>query len=119
MEICCEPHLWYILISRNPWFHIVSLVSSDGSFQWQGEEWKPAMPRKHIPHSIGIKRKAGATYVDVCLFHIGSCVTSEDIRCRVDGWFLKVEDLPDINTLYEPRELAQLFVGRSQFVESC
>lgn len=23
-----------------------------------GEEWKPAMPRKHIPHSIGIKRKA-------------------------------------------------------------
>eukprot|EP00913_Durusdinium_trenchii_P018216 g17114.t1 len=35
------------------------------------------MPRKHIPHSIGIKKK--------------------------------VEDLPDINTLYEPRELAQLF----------
>lgn len=43
----------------------------------ESEEWKPAMPRKHIPHSIGIKRK--------------------------------VEDLPDINTLYEPRELAQLF----------
>lgn len=31
-----------------------------------------------------------------------------------------MEDLPDINTLYEPRELAQLFVGDlSEFVESC
>lgn len=50
----------------------------------ESEEWKPAMPRKHIPHSIGIKRK--------------------------------VEDLPDINTLYEPRELAQLFKAVDSYV---
>ncbi|CAE7905649.1 unnamed protein product, partial [Symbiodinium sp. KB8] len=43
----------------------------------ESEVWKPAMPRKHIPQVLSIKRK--------------------------------VEDLPDINTLYEPRELAQLF----------
>lgn len=50
----------------------------------ESEEWKPAMPRKHIPHSIGIKRK--------------------------------VEDLPDINTLYEPRELVQLFKAVDSYV---
>ena len=69
------------------------------------------MPRKHIPHSIGIKRKARCNRV-----------TCEDIRSPVMiRWcFWKVEDLPDINTLYEPRELAQLFVGNlGEFVESC
>ncbi|CAJ1394095.1 unnamed protein product [Effrenium voratum] len=50
----------------------------------ESEIWKPAMPRKHIPHALGIKRK--------------------------------VEDLPDINTLYEPRELAQLFKCMDAYV---
>ena len=47
--------------SRNP---PLSGSLFGGSRVFRGEIWKPAMPRKHIPHALGIKRKARGSHFD-------------------------------------------------------
>ena len=111
MEICFEPHLWYILIPGStlkllcvhfPSVSLVSESSSAGSSSGKVKNGNRQCLENIFLTALASNERPGATGV-----------TCEDIRSpvKIDGFFWKVEDLPDINTLYEPRELAQLFVG--------